>query len=318
MSESAARLLRLLTLLQARSQWTGDELAQRLEVTERTLRRDIERLRGLGYPVAGARGVAGGYRLGAGGALPPLLLDDGEATAVVVALRAVTGSGVTGISDIAVSALAKLEQVLPARLRQRVSALQETTLALPRWAATADPDVLAVLALACRNQRRLRFGYTDHQGRDSRRHVGPHRLVHSGRHWYLVAFDVDRAEWRSFRVDRVTDPVDTGERAVPADPPDAVRFVADAVTTAPYRHRARVLLHTPLPTAAEYFPPTAGTLEAAGPDACVLTNGSDSLDAIVMHLGFVGFEFTVLEPAELRDRVRVIAERLRRAAAREG
>lgn len=318
MAESAARLLQLLTLLQARPQWTGVELAARLDVTERTLRRDVERLRALGYPVDGTRGVAGGYRLGAGGALPPLLLDDDEATAIAVALRAVTGSGVTGIADTAVSALAKLEQVLPARLRRRVSALQETMLALPRWAATADSDVLAVLALACRSQRRLRFSYINHQRDTSKRHVEPHRLVHSGRHWYLVAFDIDRGEWRSFRVDRVTEPFDTGERASVSDPPDAVAFVADAVTTAPYRHRTRVLLHTSLQAAAEYFPPTAGTLEAAGPDACVLTNGSDSLDAIVLRLGLVEFEFTVLETEALRDRVRVVAERLRRAAAREG
>jgi predicted DNA-binding transcriptional regulator YafY len=309
MAESAARLLHLLSLLQTRPQWAGGDLAERLGVTERTLRRDVERLRALGYPVAGERGVAGGYRLGAGSALPPLLLDDDEATTVAIALRAV--SGVQGLTDTAVSALAKLERVLPGRLRHRITALQQATVALPHWATTSDPDSLAVVAVACRNQHRLRFAYTDHRGAVSTRHAEPHRLVHSGRHWYLVARDVDRDQWRSFRADRIGEPFDTGERFVPLDPPDAAEFVATAVTTKPYRHQARILLHVPIQRAAETFPATSGTLAKAGPDTCVLTIGAHSLDAMVLNLGMLDFGFTVLEPAELADRVRAVADRLR-------
>jgi predicted DNA-binding transcriptional regulator YafY len=316
MAESAARLLQLLSLLQTRAQWTAADLAERLTVTERTMRRDIERLRALGYPVHSARGVTGGYRLGAGGALPPLLLDDGEATAVVIALRTAAIGGVTGIAETALSALAKLEQVLPTRLRPRIASLQQATLSLPRAAATADPSTLALLAAACRHQRRVRFAYIDHHDRPSTRLVEPHRLVHSGRYWYLVAHDAQRAAWRVFRVDRIGDPHDTGVRCIPHDPPDAVEFVASAVTTAQHPQRAKVLLHTGAQHAAHHFPPTVGVLEAIGPDQCVLTTGAHSLDDIAMHLGVVDIEFTVLEPTELRSRVQTIADRLHRAAQR--
>ena len=265
MAESAARLLQLLSLLTSRPQWTAVDLAERLEVTDRTLRRDIERLRALGYPVHSARGVAGGYRLGAGSALPPLLLDDEEATAVVIALRTAAIGGVTGIAETAVSALAKLEQVLPARLRHRIASLQQATVLLPRAAAMADPQTLALLAAACYHQRRVRFAYTDRDARPSTRSVEPHRLVHSGRYWYLVAHDLDRAAWRVFRVDRITGPHDTAARFIPRDPPDAAGLVAAAVTTAQYPHHAKVRLHTSAEDAAEHFPPSTGALEATGP-----------------------------------------------------
>jgi len=251
---------------------------------------------------------------GAGGTLPPLLLDDEEATAVVIALRTVAGSGVTGIAQTALSALAKLEQVLPSRLRPRIAALQQATLALPRIAASADPEALAALATACRHQHRVRFGYTDHHARPSTRHVEPHRLVHSGRYWYLVARDLKREAWRAFRVDRIDQVHDTAARFTPRDPQHAAAFVADAVTTAPYRHHARILLHTSAEQVAQHFPPTSGTLEALGPETCMLTTGADSLDAIAMHLGILDLEFTVLEPTELRNRVQAIGDRLHRAA----
>lgn len=316
MSESAARLLQLLSLLQRRPLCTGSELAERLGVTRRTLRRDVDRLRSLGYPVEAVRGVSGGYRLGAGGALPPLLLDDDEAIAAVIALRTAAGGSVTGMADNALSALAKLEQVLPARLRHRIAALHQATLSLPEPAVTSDPGVLTTLAVVCRNLHRLRFAYTDHHNRRTERLVEPHRLVHTGRRWYLVARDLDRDAWRTFRVDRVDATRDTGVRFTPDDPPDAVRFVAAAVTTAPYRHHARILFHASIRTVSEHIPPTVGVLEATGPDACVLTAGADSLDAIAMHLGLLGVEFTVLEPAELRDRVRSVADRFERALRR--
>jgi predicted DNA-binding transcriptional regulator YafY len=313
--DSAARLLHLLSLLQARAQWTGAELAERLGVTDRTLRRDVERLRALDYPVSAVRGVAGGYRLGAGGTLPPLLLDDDEAVAVAVSLRTAANGSITGIADTAISALMKLEQVLPTRLRHRVGALHQSTAALPGWSATVEPDVLTALAAACRDRVAIRMAYTDHHGTASARLVEPHRLVHTGRRWYLVAHDVDRAAWRTFRADRVRDPRTTGVRFVHRDPPDAVEFVAAAITTGPYPYRARILFQAPARVLAERIASSVGVIEATGPDAdtCILTVGSDSLDAIAMHLGVLDIGFTVLEPPELRARIQAVAERFQQA-----
>ncbi|WP_197359093.1 helix-turn-helix transcriptional regulator, partial [Streptomyces clavuligerus] len=205
MLETSARLLRLLSLLQAHREWSGAELAERLGVTARTVRRDADRLRALGYPVNASPGTGGGYRLGAGARLPPLLLDDEEAVAVAVGLRTSAGQGVEGIGETSVRALAKLEQVLPDRLRRRVSTLNSVTvpmLRVPR--VQVDPSVLTELATACRDSEKLRFRYRDHSGSGTRRTVEPHRLVCTERRWYLVAWDLDRADWRTFRVDRVT------------------------------------------------------------------------------------------------------------------
>ncbi|RCV50191.1 helix-turn-helix transcriptional regulator, partial [Marinitenerispora sediminis] len=192
MLETSARLLRLLSLLQTHRDWTGAELADRLGITTRTVRRDVEKLRTLGYPVHAAPGVAGGYRLGAGAALPPLLLDDDEAVAVAVGLRTAAGGTVAGIEESSVRALAKLEQVLPSRLRHRVTTLHAVTVAVPDSGAAVAPDVLTAIAAACRAHERLRFDYRDHAGQPSVRDVEPHRLVHTGRRWYLVAWDTDR------------------------------------------------------------------------------------------------------------------------------
>jgi len=313
MLETSARLLRLLSMLQVRPEWAGADLAGRLGVTTRTLRRDVQRLRGLGYPVHATPGVAGGYRLGPGRALPPLLLDDEEAVAVVVSLRTAASHSVTGIEETSLRALAKLEQVLPARLRERTAALQLATVPLPSHAPTVDPDALAVMAGACRSRQRLAFGYTDRHGDVSTRCVEPHRLVHTGRRWYLVARDPDRDDWRAFRADRIGHPVATGARFVPQDPPDAAAFVADSVSAAQYRFRARVIVHAPVQVIAERLPPNAGVLEPAGPGRCLLTTGADSIDMIVIHLGLLRSDFTVLEPAELIEQVRALAGRLRRA-----
>lgn len=319
MSDSAARLLRLLSLLQSRAQWTGAELAERLGVTERTLRRDVDRLRELDYPVGGVRGVAGGYRLGAGGKLPPLLLDDDEAIAVAVSLRTAANGSITGIADTAISALIKLERVLPARLRNQVAALHEATDALPGWSGTVDTGVLTAIAGACRDHTRLRLAYTDYNGNITNRLVEPHKLVHTGRRWYLVAYDVDRDAWRTFRADRIGDPQATGVRFVHEDLPDAVEFVARAITTAPYQHRARILFHAPAHVLAEHIAPSVGVIEAGdsgsgmSPDTCVLTIGADSIDAIAMHLSVIDIAFTVLEPPALRDRIRSVADRFQRA-----
>ncbi len=313
MLETSARLLRLLSILQVRPDWTGAELADRLAITTRTLRRDVQRLRDLGYPVHAAPGVAGGYRLGAGAALPPLLLDDDEAVAVVISLRIAASNTVTGIEETALRALAKLEQVLPARLRERTAALQQATVQLPSLAPTVDPAMLTVIAGACRGYQRLAFGYTGRDGSVSARIVEPHRLVHTGRRWYLVARDTDRDDWRTFRVDRIDAPRGCGTRFVPRDPPDAASFVATAVTAAPYRHRARILLHAPAHVMAERILPSSGVVEPAGQDTCVLTTGADSLSAIAAHLVWLETDFTVLEPAGLIEHVRALADRLRRA-----
>jgi predicted DNA-binding transcriptional regulator YafY len=314
MQETSARLLRLLSMLQARPDWTGAELAQRLDITGRTLRRDVQRLRGLGYPVHASPGVAGGYRLGAGSALPPLLLDDEEAVAVVVSLRTAASHTVTGIEETSLRALAKLEQVLPARLRERTAALQLATVPLPSLAPTIDAERLTVIARACRSHLRLTFSYTDHGGAVTARSVEPHRIVHTGHRWYLVARDVDRDDWRNFRVDRIGAPEPTGIRFVPRDPPDAASFVARSVTAAPYRFRASVIVHAPAPDIAERVPPTVGVLEPSGEDSCLLTTGSDSLDALAFHLAELGADFTVIEPPELIRHVRALAGRLGRAA----
>jgi predicted DNA-binding transcriptional regulator YafY len=311
--ETSARLLRLLSVLQSRPEWAGSDLAARLEVTPRTLRRDVAKLRSLGYPVHAAPGVAGGYRLGAGAALPPLLLDDEEAVAVALGLRSAASHSVTGVGEASVRALAKLEQVLPARLRERAAAISQATVPLTGPGPAVSADALMVIARACRNREVIQFSYRSHDGVPSERQAEPHRLVQAGYRWYLVARDIGRAEWRTFRADRIGDPRPTGARFVPRDPPDAAAFVARAVTTAPYRYRARILVHAPATVVAEQVPPSAGVLDAAGPDSCVLTSGSDSLDAIAFHVVMMGLRFTVLEPPELIEHMRLLAGRLAEA-----
>jgi len=310
---TSARLLRLLSLLQARREWSGGELAERLEVAPRTVRRDVERLRGLGYPVCATPGAGGGYRLGAGGALPPLLLDDDEAVAVAVGLRTAAGGTVAGIEEASVRALAKLEQVLPVRLRGRVSAIEASTVPLTGPVSTVDPGTLTVVAGACRDSERLSMDYRDRDGAASTRTVEPYRLVHTGRRWYLVARDTDRDAWRTFRVDRIGQVRPTGCRFTPRDPPDPAAYVATALSSAPYQHRARIRLHAPAPAVAARVPPTVGVVEPVDAGSCLLVTGSDSLDAIAVHVALLGFDFQVLEPPELVDHVRALAGRLGRA-----
>lgn len=314
MVETSARLLRLLSLLEARPEWAGTELASRLEITPRTVRRDVAKLRSLGYPVHAAPGVAGGYRLGAGAALPPLLLDDDEAVAVALSLRTAASHAVRGVGEASVRALAKLEQVLPPRLRERAAAIGAVTVPLTGPGPVVDADVLTTLARACRNLERLEFGYRPgHDGELTRRRAEPHRLVQAGYRWYLVARDLDRDNWRTFRADRIEAPHLTGARFVPRDPPDAAAFVARSVTTSPYRYQARVVVAAPVEVVAGLVPPTTGVVEPHPAGGCVLTAGSDSLDAIAFHLAELGHDFTVLEPPELVERVRALADRFGRA-----
>jgi predicted DNA-binding transcriptional regulator YafY len=313
--ETSARLLKLLSLLESRGTWTGPELAERLDVGVRTLRRDVDRLRRLGYPVHAAPGVAGGYRLGVGAELPPLLLDDEEAVAVAVALRTAAGGTVSGIEETSIRALTKLEQLLPSRLRRRVNAVQTYTVAMTRPGDAVAPDVLALIAAACRDHERLRFRYRSHHGAESRRTVEPNRLVHLGRRWYLVAWDVDRQAWRTLRVDRM-EGIGTERRFVPRKPParDIGAYVADAVSVARDRYQARVVLHAPLETLRSRVPPTYGTLEAIDERTSLLRTGADWLGGLAVYVAVIGVDFEVLEPPELVEEVRVLADRFARAS----
>lgn len=315
MIQTSARLLRLLSLLQTRRDWSGADLADRLEVDVRTVRRDVDKLRQLGYPIHASTGVSGGYRLGAGAALPPLLLDDDEAVAVAVGLRTAAGGTVAGIEETSVRALAKLEQVLPARLRHRVNALQSVTVPLASGGPTVDPGTLTTVAAACRGHERLRFDYQDHDGTESLRAVEPHRLVHTGRRWYLLAWDLDRADWRTFRVDRLAPRTPTGPRFTPREPPaaDLAAYTSYAISTGVYRYRATVTVYAPAEAVAERVPPTTGVVEAVDAASCTLYVGANDLDGMAWHLGLLGFDFRVHEPPELVDRLRGVRDRARRA-----
>jgi predicted DNA-binding transcriptional regulator YafY len=321
--ETSARLLRLLSLLQTPREWTGSTLAGRLGVSPRTVRKDIDRLRALGYPVRATRGATGGYRLEAGAAMPPLLLDDDEAVAVALGLRTAAGGTVAGIEEASLRALAKLEQVLPARLRRRVQALQTYTVAVGtadrgrdgRGGPLADPDVLATLAGACRDHERLRFDYHSHDGTGSLRVVEPYRLVTWGRRWYLLAWDVDRSAWRTFRVDRIaprTPP--TGAHFTPREPPeDAADHIMRGVSTAGWRYRARLVVHAPAERVGDRINAAVGTVEPIDERTCLLHTGADTLETLAVYAGLLGVDFTVADPPELRAVVDELAERYRRA-----
>ncbi|MFD6890528.1 helix-turn-helix transcriptional regulator [Streptomyces sp. NPDC059957] len=317
MLDTSARLLRLLSLLQAHREWTGADLAGRLGVTPRTVRRDVDRLRELGYPVNASPGTGGGYQLGAGAELPPLLLDDDEAVAVAVGLRTAAGNGVEGIGEASVRALAKLEQVLPSRLRARVSALNEFTVPMFRraGASAVDSSVLTELAGVCRDAERLRFGYRDHGGTVTRRTVEPHRLVCSERRWYLVAWDLEREDWRTFRVDRIEPRPPHGPRFTPRPPPaeDLAAYVSRGISQRVYAARAVIRLRVSEQEAARIVGPADGTLEPLDEQSCILRTGAVNLDVLVIHIMMIGCEFEVVEPAELTDRIRAARDRLGRS-----
>jgi predicted DNA-binding transcriptional regulator YafY len=315
MTQTSSRLLELLSLLQGRRDWGGEELADRLEVSGRTIRRDIERLRQLGYPVESLTGPAGGYRLRAGIAMPPLLLDDEEAIAIAVGLRTAARASVTGIEETAVRALVKLEQVLPAHLRRRVGALGSATFTLPVAGPTVDPQHLTVIAAACRDSERLRFGYRRRDGSHSRRDVEPHSLVNYGRRWYLVAWDRGRAGWRTFRVDRLANPSSTGVRFAPRRLPteDAARYVEQSIRGAPNRFEAVVTLHAPAEAIAIRAPAYWGALEPLDAGTCRYTTGDDDLSWLALRIAMLGVDFEVHQPPELVEHLRALSFRLGRA-----
>lgn len=316
MLQTSARLLRLLSLFQVQRYWSGADLSARLEVTARTLRRDVDRLRSLGYPVHSTSGAAGGYQLGAGANLPPLLLDDEEAVAVAVGLRTAASGTVAGIEDASVRALLKLEQVLPTRLRRRVTALHSFIVPVTRSGPTVDLETLSAIASACRDHSGLRFRYRARAGVQSTRDVEPHRLVHNGHRWYLVAWDLGRRDWRTFRIDRIDRKLSAGARFTPRKPPDGdfAAFVSRAVAYTQYPNRAVVILHAPTSVVAERVPATAGVLEAVDDQTCKLHTGAHSFEALASYLTLIGVDFDVHDPPELVDSIRKLAERLQRAA----
>jgi predicted DNA-binding transcriptional regulator YafY len=306
MSDTPGRMLQLLSLLQAKRSWGGAELALRLEVTERTVRRDVDRLRELGYPVEAVPGRYGGYQLGRGGHLPPLLLNDDEAVAVAIGLRSAVDGSVAGLEEPAVSTLAKLDQLLPAHVAHRVRSLHESTASMLRGGEREQVEsaTLITLAQACSGRERVRFDYTDRSGAPSARLVEPLRLVRSGTRWYLVARDVDRAAWRTFRLDRVEAPVSIGTRFEVIDPPDPVAMVSEGVRTPPpYPFRARIRVPLPVAEAAQVVPRTYGIFEADG-GATFIELGAVSLERMVAYLAGLTPPCQVLEPPELRDALR--------------
>jgi predicted DNA-binding transcriptional regulator YafY len=353
-TDTPARLLQLLSLLQTPREWPGGELAERLGVSRRTVRRDVDRLRELGYPVRASMGAEGGYRLVAGTAMPPLVLDDEEAVAIAVGLRAGAGHAVEGVDEASVRALAKLEQVLPSRLSHRVATLQAATTALTSGdGAVIAPETLTVLASAVAGRERLRFGYRARDGAETRRVVEPYRLVSTGRRWYLVAYDLDREDWRTFRVDRVAAPFPTGgarfaprelptgdaaeylRRSVygtgtaPGGPPADGRPRADGRRTADRPREGyvfTVVFDAPAEVVAARVPGALGKVEPLTEDGapgggvrCRLRGTTDTgLEWLAVRLAMLGPDFTVERPAELIDCVREMGRRLIKAGAAGG
>jgi predicted DNA-binding transcriptional regulator YafY len=294
-------MLRLLSLLQSKPSWGGAELAARLEVTPRTVRRDVDRLRLLGYPVEALPGRYGGYQLGRGGHMPPLLLSDDEAVAVALGLRSAIDGSISGLEESAESTLSKLEQILPARLASRVRALHESTASMLYGGErpTVDAAHLVTLAGACSARERVRFAYTDKGGRPSERLVEPIGLVRSGARWYLVARDVDRKDWRTFRIDRMATLEAVGTPFQIDDRPDPVALVAEGIALGSYPFRARVRIPLPVEEAMRVIPRTFAVLE--GEDGTTVADiGSASLERMVGYLAGLNPPCEVLDPPELR------------------
>ena len=306
--QTTQRVLTLLSLLQARPVWTGPELAARLGVTTRSVRRDVQRLRDLGYPVLAAQGVGGGYQLGAGRALPPLLLADDEAVAIAVSLR-LAAAITSEMNEVALRTLAKLDQVLPARLCAQVRAVHSATVSLESPRDEVDLDRLLVLARACWAAERIRFDYVTSAGAATERRVEPYRVVSAARHWYLMGFDLDRDDWRTFRLDRMATVSSTGWRFRPRPAPDPVEYVRAALAIAPYTFTARVLVHAPVAEVAQHVPAAAATLEPADGDRCLLVAGGEDLELMAYHLTRIPHPIEVLEPDALRGAATALAGR---------
>ncbi|GAA2939847.1 YafY family protein [Microbacterium luteolum] len=317
MLKTSERLLQILSLLQVRPFWPGRTLAARLEVSTRTIRADVERLRALGYPIQSTPGVAGGYQLGAGAALPPLLLEDDEAIAVALGLSNAAADGsIADLEEASLRALAKMYQVLPSHLRHRITTLQSTVVPVPSHGPAVDPDVLLTLASACRDAVQLRFDYRTHSDTESRRIVEPYRLALRAGRWYLLAFDLERDDWRTFRVDRIIPRIPMGRRFAPRDLPaeGAADHVDRGVASAPWEFRATVVIHAPADVVSERLPRAAGIVTPRDEESCVLESGSDDPAALLRYLSMLDLDFSVSETPALATEARRLSERFARAA----
>jgi predicted DNA-binding transcriptional regulator YafY len=321
MSGTSSRLLKLLSLLQTPRTWPGSELSARLRVSPRSIRRDVERLRDLGYPVEATMGPAGGYRLVAGTAMPPLLLDDDEAVAVTVGLATAARHPVTGIDEASVRALAKLQQVLPSRLRYRVRSLTAATVSVTAADGPGpDPEQLVTLAAAIASRERVRFGYRAGDGSDSRRLVEPQRIVSVGRRWYLLGYDTDRDDWRIYRIDRIGDLRRTGARTAPREPPggDAGAYVAARLYSLAPTYQAIVTLHAAAAEVTRRAGDTLGRLAPIDEQTCRLHSHADTLEWLALRLITLGCEFDVHQPPELAEYLDALGARAIRAAVGRG
>ena len=317
-----ARMLRLLSLLQMRREWSGGELADRLRVTVRTVRRDIDRLRELGYPGRLRPGHHGGYRLASGADLPPLLLDDDEAAAIAVALRTAS-SGITGIADTALRALVKLEQILPTRLRGRVSAVQQTVtpLAFTDDRPQTDPAVLVTVAAACRDHEILTVDYTTRHGSTGPRRIEPHSVVAAARLWYLIGYDTGRDNWRLYRLDRLTNPTPTGRRVPPRELPaaDPAAYVADKITSAPVRYRAIATVAAPAETVhARAWGALSGRVTPIDEHNCTVDLSGDWLPRIPAILASLDTDYTLDADPEVLHHLATQADLAHRASGGQG
>ncbi len=308
-ADSAARLLKLLALLQRRPSWTGAELAQQLGIDARTVRRDIERVRDLGYEVTSTPGSAGGYKLGVGADMPPLLLDEQEAMAVAVLLGASAGMALPGIERATLATLARIDRLLPSRLRGRVKALRAATVPLLATPVAVPAENLARLAEGCEPTELAHFDYSSREGHKTSRRVAPYRLVAAERRWYLVAFDLDRKDWRTFRVDRIAKVRLTGHTFAPRKLDDAARLVSEAISAAPYRYQIVVRVDAPAATVRRAVSPSVATVEDAG-DHVLLRVGADEMHWAAGYLIGLGFPFAVLHPPELGQWLCALGDRL--------
>lgn len=317
MAATTTRALRLLSLLQGRRTWTGQELIDRLEVSERTLRRDIDRLRELGYPVRATTGPAGGYQLEAGANIPPLLLDDDEAVAIAMGLLTAAGGTIKGIEETSIRALAKLEKVLPPRIRRRVQVLQSAVVPMVRAWVTVDAEILTTVASACRDRERLRFEYRSYDGQKSERHVEPHQLVSLHQKWYLLAFDRDRDDWRTFRLDRLEAPRATRfgfkPRSIPGG--NAAEYVMRSMQSRPMRYQVAVTLHAPAGEIVGRIRSGEGVVERLDENRCLLRTQGDSLEWLAFTLMWLNVGFEVHEPAEFIEYLTELSARLTHAVA---
>jgi predicted DNA-binding transcriptional regulator YafY len=314
MLETSARLLRLLSLFQGRKYWSGRELADRLEVTPRTLRRDVDKLRSLGYPIHSATGLEGGYQLAAGSTMPPLLLDDEETVAVALGLRSAASGAIEGIEEASIRALAKMEQILPPRLSRRVRAMQSAIVTAGIAKSPIDAKTLSTLAAACRDREALRFRYRDHAGAVTARSVEPHRLVNLGRRWYLIAWDAGRTDWRTFRVDRIERRITTGPRFTPREPPsrDLAAYVTRGIRKAP-GCRARVKLFASAESILERWPTSSEMVEPIDAESCWFEMGASSYQSLAAYFALFDLDFEVTGPPELIDEIHRLAVRLRKS-----